>query len=98
VIGYDAMSSNTTRSDNTANGFSSLGNNSTGSNIIAIGSGAGSNLTTGSNNIDLYDGGVAGESNTIPIGTEGTQTVRRRHRLPRGFSRAGVRRWNPPTG
>jgi hypothetical protein len=32
-------------------------------------------LTTGSNNIDIYDGGVADESNTIRIGTVGTQTA-----------------------
>src|SRR5207244_3716758 len=32
-------------------------------------------LTTGDNNIDIANGGVAGESNTIRIGTQGTQTA-----------------------
>ena len=49
-------------------------NNTTGSNNIALGFNAGFNLTTGSNNIDIGNTGVAaGESNTIRIGTEGTQ-------------------------
>ncbi len=34
----------------------------------------GGNLTTGNNNIDIGNQGVAGESNTIRIGTSGTQT------------------------
>jgi hypothetical protein len=40
-----------------------------------LGDGAGINLTTGSNNIDIGFNvtGVAGEANTIRIGTEGTQ-------------------------
>jgi len=33
------------------------------------------NLTTGSNNIDIGNAGAAGESNTIRIGTTGTQTI-----------------------
>jgi hypothetical protein len=40
-----------------------------------VGFTAGQNLTTGSNNIDIYDAGLAGESNTIRIGTAGTQTA-----------------------
>jgi hypothetical protein len=36
---------------------------------------AGQNLTTGSNNIDIGNFGVAGEANTIRIGTQGTQTA-----------------------
>jgi len=36
---------------------------------------AGRNLTTGNNNIDIGNMGVAGESNTIRIGTTGTQTA-----------------------
>ena len=39
---------------------------------IALGFLAGGNLTTGSNNIDIGNPGVAGESNTIRIGTTGT--------------------------
>ena len=34
----------------------------------------GGNLTTGNNNIDIFDPAVAGEANTIRIGTQGTQT------------------------
>ena len=47
----------------------------TGSNNIAVGDFAGVNLTTGSNNIDIGNGGVAGESGIIRIGTAGTQTA-----------------------
>ena len=46
----------------------------TGSSNIALGYFAGTNLTTGDNNIDIGNFGVAGESNTIRIGTQGTQT------------------------
>jgi hypothetical protein len=73
--GGSALNDNTTGSDNTASGFSALVFNTTGSNNVAIGSSAGANLTTGSSNIDIYDAGVAGESNTIRIGTVGTQTA-----------------------
>ena len=40
-----------------------------------MGNGAGSNLRTGDNNIYIYDPGIDGESNTIRIGTVGTQTA-----------------------
>jgi hypothetical protein len=40
-----------------------------------LGNFAGSNLTTGDNNIDIGNVGVAGEANTIRIGTLGTQTA-----------------------
>ena len=73
--GHGALFSNTTGNDNTADGHDALFNNTTGSNNIAIGHGAGSNLTTGSNNIDIGFFGVAGEANTIRIGTQGTQTA-----------------------
>ena len=49
--------------------------NTTGSNNIALGYEAGENLTTGSNNMDIGNLGVAAESNTIRIGTQGTQTA-----------------------
>ncbi len=39
-----------------------------------MGGSAGANLTTGSNNIDIGDAGVAGEANTMRIGT-GKQTA-----------------------
>jgi hypothetical protein len=40
-----------------------------------LGASAGGNLTTGENNIDIGDGGIAGESNAIRIGTVGTQNA-----------------------
>ncbi len=70
--GDNALFSLTTGSNNTAEGFQAL-ESSTGSNNIALGSNAGINLTTGSNNIDIGARGVAGESNTIRIGTLGVQ-------------------------
>jgi len=48
--------------------------NTTGNNNIALGNGAGFNLTTGSNNIMIGNEGVAGEANTIRLGTPGTHT------------------------
>ena len=73
--GLDALANNTTGSGNTAGGDNALNANTTGSSNIAIGSLAGGNLTTGDNNIDIFDPGVAGESNTIRIGTQGAQTA-----------------------
>jgi len=61
-------------SDNTATGVLALVNNTTGSNNIALGVNAGQNLTTGDNNIDIGNDGAADETNTIRIGTQGTQT------------------------
>jgi trimeric autotransporter adhesin len=49
--------------------------NTTGSNNIALGNAAGSDLTTGNNNIDIGNIGVSAESNSIRIGTQGTQTA-----------------------
>jgi hypothetical protein len=79
TIGFDntatgaiALLNNTTGSDNTANGSQALLRNTTGNGNIALGSFAGENLTTGSNNIDIGNGGVAGESKTIRIGTRQT--------------------------
>jgi hypothetical protein len=56
-----------------ADGHQALYSNTTGSGNIALGDLAGINLTTGDNNIDIGNSGVAGESNTIRIGTQGTQ-------------------------
>jgi hypothetical protein len=72
--GYVALNSNTTGIQNTASGYGALDNNTTGNYNIGLGPGAGFNLTTGSNNIDIGNFGVAGESDKIRIGTEGTQT------------------------
>ena len=73
ATGQGALFSNTTGFDNTATGLNALFSNTTGSSNIAVGAGAGSNLTTGDNNIHIGNAGVAGEFNTIRIGTQGTQ-------------------------
>ncbi|MGP0083741.1 MAG: hypothetical protein ACLP0B_08955 [Steroidobacteraceae bacterium] len=77
AVGSAALQSNTTGGDNTAIGQNALQNNTTGSNNIGIGFQAGSNLTTGNNNIDIGSGNesVAGESNTIRIGSVNTQNA-----------------------
>ena len=75
ATGSSALRVNTTGNDNTAIGHRALDNNPTGSSNIALGFFAGTNLTTGDNNIDIGNRGVAAdESNTIRIGTQGTQT------------------------
>jgi hypothetical protein len=71
--GVGALFKNTTGSNNTASGFNALFANTAGENNIAIGASAGVNLTFGSNNIDIGNGGVAGESGKIRIGTDGIQ-------------------------
>jgi trimeric autotransporter adhesin len=71
--GVEALLANTTGDNNTATGVSALHNDTTGSNNIALGFQAGFNLTTGSCNIDIGNNGLAGESNTIRIGTVGGQ-------------------------
>jgi hypothetical protein len=73
--GYFAVYQNTTGNNNTGTGYSALLNNTIGNQNIALGNFAGSNLTTGDNNIDIGNPGVAGEANTIRIGTLGTQTA-----------------------
>src|SRR5207247_6105200 len=70
-----ALGNNTTGSNNTANGDGALIFVTTGGNNIGLGVDAGLNLTTGSNNIDIGNPGIAGEANTIHIGTQGTQTA-----------------------
>lgn len=74
AFGESALFRNTSGADNTAIGDDALHENTTGDSNIALGSGAGRSLTTGSNNIDIGNFGVAGESNTIRIGKQGTQT------------------------
>jgi trimeric autotransporter adhesin len=73
ATGAGALSSISFGDGNTADGYQSL-LNSTGGNNIAVGFQAGINLITGDNNIDIGNEGVAGESNTIRIGTSGTHT------------------------
>src|SRR5205823_1080701 len=75
ATGSTALSTNTTGNSNTASGYDALLNNTTGIGNIALGNFAGANLTTGDNNIDVGNVGVAGEANTIRIGTIGTQTA-----------------------
>src|SRR5438874_689181 len=72
--GVNSLFKNTTGAANVAIGYNALLNNTTGGLNIGVGAGAGSDLTTGSNNIDIGNHGVAGEGNTIRIGTTGTQT------------------------
>jgi hypothetical protein len=69
ATGASALVFNTIGEDNTAMGDGALLNNTTGANNIGLGHRAGDNLTTGDNNIDIGHAGVAGESNTIRIGT-----------------------------
>jgi endosialidase-like protein len=72
--GFQALSHNTTGANNTAIGYNALLNNN-GSSNIAVGSSAGANLTSGNNNnIDIGNGGVQGESNTIRIGSAQLRT------------------------
>jgi archaellum component FlaC len=75
VFGRRTLLVNTTGNNNTALGYEAMTGNTTGSNNIAVGFNAGNNLTTGDNNIDIGNIGVAAESNTIRIGTIGTQTA-----------------------
>jgi hypothetical protein len=75
ATGVNALQSNFGGNFNVAEGAFALSRNTSGSSNIALGFSAGSNLTTGSNNIHIGNAGVAGESNTIRIGTVGTQTA-----------------------
>jgi Chaperone of endosialidase len=68
-----ALFFNTTGDNNAATGANALIRNTTGSNNIAVGTDAGDLLTTGDNNIDIGNEGLTGESDTIRIGTVGTQ-------------------------
>jgi hypothetical protein len=74
AVGYASLEGNTTGYYNVAVGGHSLAVNTTGANNIAIGSHAGLSLTTGSFNIDIGHAGVAGDGNTIRIGTTGTHS------------------------
>ena len=76
AFGSSALSANTTGSGNTAVGLAALQDN-TGSNNVAVGRQAGRDGTNGTNNIYLGASvfGVAGESNTMYLGRQGTQTA-----------------------
>jgi hypothetical protein len=75
VLGGFALSGNTTGGQNTALGSNALQANTSGNNNVALGYNAGSNLTIGNNNIDIANTGVKGDTNSIRIGTQGTQTA-----------------------
>ena len=75
AVGWHAMTGNATGSMNTGIGCDALANTSTGGVNIAIGFRAGLSITTGSNNIEIGTIGALGDSNTIRIGTGGTQTA-----------------------
>jgi hypothetical protein len=66
--GVSALLANTTGNGNTAFGSSTLQRN-TGSYNTAVGFNAGAALTTGHDNVDIQTVGVAGESNTMRIGS-----------------------------
>ena len=72
--GAKALYSNTTGFSNTAVGYRALNANTYGARNIALGYRAGRYLTTGDNNIAIGNEGVAGEGNTIRVGTAGTHT------------------------
>ncbi len=74
AFGYLSLLDNTTGPGNTAIGWLALSNNTTGGDNIALGKRAGQDLTTGSNNIAIGHRGIAGESNTIRIGSTQTDT------------------------
>src|SRR5439155_837792 len=73
ATGESALFSNGKGHRNTADGQGALSGNQTGNLNIGLGYQAGSALTTGSNNIAIGNVGMAAESNTIRIGTSGTQ-------------------------
>ncbi len=72
--GYSALELNTAGGNNTASGFGALSQNTIGNGNIGLGIYGGAALTTGDNNIDIANVGVAGESNTIRVGTGQTAT------------------------
>ncbi len=75
AFGISALAFNTSGSNNIAIGLEASYNTTTGSNNIGIGTGAALNVSGGnSNNIHIGSQGAAGDSATIRLGTEGTQT------------------------
>jgi endosialidase-like protein len=73
VIGDEALRGNKHGSSNTGLGYNSL-YNCQGSNNIALGDSAGINLRGAENNIEIGNGGLSHDMNTIRIGNE-THTV-----------------------
>lgn len=73
-VGAEAGVYNTTGTGNTFLGFYAGANNTTGGNNLFLGNSTGANNATGNNNVYLANQG-ANESNTIRIGSQGTQTA-----------------------
>lgn len=76
ALGYGALNKNSTGSNTVGIGSNAGAFVTSGSNNISVGYYSGTTLTTGSNNIQIgHVGGSANESNTIRLGTPGTQTA-----------------------
>ena len=73
AIGAGALQNNTEGGNNRPLASSRCSTTRLAPTIFAVGAGAGQNLTSGSNNIDIGNFGVAGEANTIRIGTAQTR-------------------------
>jgi len=73
AIGTDSLRVSLSGQNNTAVGGLAL-YNATSDQNIGLGAFAGSNLTTGGGNIMIGNGGLAGESDTIRLGTPGNHT------------------------
>jgi hypothetical protein len=75
ALGLFALKNSTAGGDNTAVGASALANHITGNNNIAVGRQAGLNPTASANSIFIGNQGLAADTTTIKIGTQGTQTT-----------------------
>jgi hypothetical protein len=73
AVGNTALSGNTTGNQNTAIGYGALGGDDVGNNNVAVGSNAGFFVCCDSN-IDIGSIGFFGDSGTVRIGEQGTQT------------------------
>jgi hypothetical protein len=69
ATGSQSLLANTLGDANTAVGTNALLRNTIGDGNIALGASAGANITTGDDNIDIGNVGVAGDHETIRIGT-----------------------------
>jgi hypothetical protein len=75
AVGRNALSANTTGASNTVIGRGALSANTTGASNIALGFNAGNTATNPSNSIFIGNSGLAADTATIKIGTQGTQTT-----------------------
>jgi hypothetical protein len=74
AVGDSALFSNTSGEGNTALGRNALRENTLGHGNVAIGFSAGGNAAASLNSIFIRNSGAAGDTATIKIGTQGTQT------------------------